>query len=235
MSYYTDLMRELSTLCLAMTLGDAEKFVQAIDASRLALVERVNLMSEAAARIGGCSRYEPARAAAAAARLTEQARATYDHTSGEQTLLVIKLVTRYLRYHPSDFREGTVTEGLTNTLKKWVEVWIRAEAAVDPDWSPTEEFPPFETDRRGQSLDGQAPESIADPVLRAAYIEYLDRQAVFRQRMRNQTLLRRALDEARDDYISYATELKKTPAMNTSLRDAAAAVADPAVKMALAR
>lgn len=233
MSYYMDLMREVSTICLAMTLNNSERFVQNIDPKQLAPVEYVNLLGAAAGRIGGCAAYEPAEAAAAAARVAVRAGAVYDRANGEQTLVVIKLITRYLRYQTADFRKGEEVAGLTNMLKLWIEVWTRAESAIDLKWRADDTFPPFDPGRPHDVTEGQTPESVSDPTLRALYTAHLARKTQFLQRMRDQMLLRRALEEAREDYISYAGYLSKVAGMRQPLDAAAAAVTDPSLKAAL--
>lgn len=235
MSYQMDLMREISTICLAMTLDNAERFVQSIDAARLTPTEYVEALGAAAGRIGGCAAYDPAQAAAAAARVAMRVGSVYDRASGEQTLVLTKLVTRYLRYTPADYRQGEQAVGLSGMLKLWIEVWRRAEAAIDPLWRPDETFPPFDPGRPHDVIEGQTPDSVRDPGLRALYMEYLARKAQYRQRMRDQTLLRRALDEARDDYIAYAADLSRIAELRPALDAAAAAVKDPALKAALSR
>lgn len=234
MSYHVDLIREISTICLAMTLGNAEAFVQNIDAKRLTPVEYVAVLGAAAGRIGGCATYEPAEAAAAAARLAVRAISVYDSSSGDQTIDTIKLVTRYLRYEPADFREDGQVPGLSDILKKWIAVWSHAEAAIDPKWWADDTFPPFDPGRPHDMIDGQTPESVRDPVIRRLYAAYMDRKALFLQRMRDQSLLRRAQEETREDYVSYFVDLRKVAGMRAPLAAAAASIADPALKATLA-
>ena len=233
MSYYMDLMREISTLCLAMSLNNAESFVQDIDAKKLTAVQYVDLLGAAAGRIGGCAAYEPAQAAATAARVAVRAAGVYDHASGDQTIAVTKMVTRYLRYAPADFRRTEEAPGLASVLALWISVWKQAESAIDPQWRQDEIFPSFDPGPTSEVFKGQKPSDIADPALRARYEDYLAQRAVFLQRVRDQTLLRRALDEAREDYVAYAAQLATVPGMRASLDSAAAEVADPALEAAL--
>ena len=228
-----DLLREISTICLVMTLDNAEQFVRMIDANRLTPTEYVDVLGAAAGRIGGCSAYDPALAAAAAARVAMRVGAVYDRTNGEQTLVLTKLVTRYLRYTSTDYRQGAEVAGLSGMLKLWTQVWHRAEAAIDPQWQPSETFAPFDPGRPHEVIEGQTPESVRDPALRALYTEHLARKARYLQRMRDQTLLRRGLDEARDDYVAYAAYLGKIAGLRQALDTAAAAVNDPALKASL--
>lgn len=237
MTYHADLMRELSSLCLVMTLGHAEQFVSDIDSKRLSQQEYLYALGEAAGRIGGCAKYEPVQAQAAAARLAVRAGSLYDPRSGDQTLVVTKLVRHYLRYGPNDFRPELRTEGLGQILKLWVEVWLRAEAALDPAWRPGAAFEPFKPKvPLTESIEaGQSPASIRDPALRADYAAHLQRQAAFQQAQRDQLLVRRALDEAREDYLAYFEALAALPELKSARQRWAAALKDPALKAQLQR
>lgn len=230
MTYYTDLIREVAMLCLSMSLGNAEAFVQAVDQQRLTQTEYISVLTAAATRIGGCSNYEPTDAFAVAARVTEHALASYDPTSGDQTLDLMGLVTEYMRYPPDSFPADKVAEGMFSVFEIWIDVWVGAEAAIDTDWDENAFFPPFE---HLDVIDGQTPEAIVNVEVRAAYERHLAEKQAFLARQRNQQLLRRALDQYRDSYIAYAREIPKTSAVTDRLRALAGRVSDRKLVLAM--
>lgn len=230
MTYYTDLTREAAMLCLSMSLGNAEAFVQALDQQRLTATEYTAVLTAAATRIGGCLNYEPTESFAVAARVTERSLASYDSTNGDQTLDLMGLVTVYMRYPPDSFPEDKVAEGMLSIFETWIDVWVGAEVAIDADWDANALFPPFE---HLDVIDGQTSESIVNVEVRAAYERHLAEEQAFVARQRNQLLLRRALDQYRDSYIAYAREIPKTSAATDRLRILAGRVSDQILVLAM--
>ncbi len=230
MTYYTDLTREAAMLCLSMSLGNAEVFVQTLDQQRLTATEYIAVLTAAATRIGGCSNYEPTDAFAVAARVTERALASYDPTNGDQTLDLMGLVTEYMRYPPDSFPADKVAKGMLSVFETWVDVWVGAEAAIDTEWDANALFPPFE---HPDVIDGQTPEAIVNVEVRAAYERHLAEKQAFLARQRNQQLLRRALDQYRDSYTAYAREIPKTSAVTDRLRALAGRVSDRILVLAM--
>lgn len=205
MTYYTDLTREIAMLCLSMSLGGAEGFVDDVEADKLTKTEYIAVLAASATRIGGCANYDPAAAFATASRLTERALATYDPKSGDQTLDLMKLLTNYMRYPESSFTHDDPVSAQLELYEVWISVWIKAEGQLDPNWAPGQAFPPFE----GPGvIDGQTPDGIADPAVKAAYEEHLARKAQFLAYQRDQMLLRRALEQYEASYIDYANHLR---------------------------
>lgn len=230
MNYYTDLTREVAMLCLSMSLGNAEAFVKAVNQQRLTQTEYISVLAAAATRIGGCSNYEPTDAFAAAARVAERALASYDPTSGDQTLDLMGLVTEYMRYPPDSFPADKVAEGMLSVFETWIDVWVGAEAAIDPDWDADAFFPPFE---HPDVIDGQTPETIVNVEVRAAYERHLAEKQAFLARQRNQLLLRRALDQYRDTYADYARKIPRTSAVTERMRMQARRVSDQMLVQAM--
>lgn len=230
MTYYTDLIREVATLCLSMSLVNSEAFVQAVDQQRLTPTEYIAVLTAAATRIGGCSNYEPTDAFAVAARVTESALASHEPTNGDQTLDLMSLITEYMRYPPDSFPADKVAEGMLSVFETWIDVWVGAEAAIDADWDANAFFPPFE---HPDVRDGQTPETIVNVEVRAAYERHLAEKQAFLARQRNQLLLRRALDQYRDSYIAYAREISKTSAVTDRLRALAGRVSDQILVLAV--
>lgn len=223
MTYYTDLTREVATLCLSMSLGNAEAFVQTVEQQRLTQTEYIAVLTAAATRTGGCSNYEPTDAFAVAARVTERALTSYDPTNGDQTLDLIGLVTEYMRYPPNSFPPNKVAEGMLSVFETWIDVWVGAETAIDADWDANAIFPPFE---HSDVIDGQTPETIVNTEVRVAYKLHLAEKQTFLTRQRNQHLLRRALNQYRDSYIAYARKIPKTSVVTERLQVLAGRVSD---------
>lgn len=230
MTYYTDLTREVAMLCLSMSLVNAEAFVQAVDQRRLTATEYIAVLKAAATRIGGCSNYEPTDAFAAAARITERALASYDPTSGDQSLDLMYMITEYMRYPPDSFPTDKAAEGMLSVFETWIKVWVGAEAAIDKDWDANAYFPPF---KHPDVIDGQTPETIVNAEVRAAYERHLAEKETFLARQRNQQLLRRALRQYRDSYIAYVREIPKTSAVSDRLRGLAGRVSDQILVLAM--
>lgn len=224
MSYYSDLMREAAALCLTVGLGEAEGFATTLDRELLSPTEYIAVLRETATRIGGCANYDPAASFAAASRLTEHAMEAYDPGSGDQTLDLMSLVTNYMDYPRESFPQGREEAGRAELFEVWLSIWARAEASISPRWDENAVFQPFDDPR---VRDGQSPEGIADPDLRAAYEDHLARKQAFQANHRDQLLLRRALDRYRDDYVDYARTL---PGLKS---DTAQTIADPTLKAAL--
>lgn len=230
MTYYTDLTREIAMLCLSMSLGNAEQFAQSLDQQRLTRTEYIAVLAAAATRIGGCANYEPTEAFAASARLTERALASYDPKSGDQTLDLMGLVTEYMRYPLDSFPADKAAVGMLTIFETWIGVWVGAEAAIDANWDANAVFPPFV---HPDVIDGQTPETIASPEVRAAYERHLAEKQAFLARQRNQQLLRRALDQYRDSYVAYVGEIPKTPAVTDHLRVLAGRISDRTLALAM--
>lgn len=231
MTYYTDLIHEIAILCLSMSLGNAEAFVQAVDQQRLTQTEYIAVLTAAATRIGGCPNYQPTAAFAVAARITEQALTSYDPTNGDQTLDLMGLITEYMRYPADSFPAEKVAEGMFSVFETWIDVWVGAEGAIDADWDAGAIFPPFE---HPDVIDGQTPETIADVKVRTAYESHLAEKQAFLARQRNQQLLRRAMNQYRDCYIAYARQIPKTSAVTDRFRIQAGRVSDPMLVQAIA-
>lgn len=223
MAYYTDLTREVALLCLSMSLGNAEGFVQAVDQQRLTQTEYISVLAAAATRIGGCPNYARADAFVAAAHVTERALVSYDPKSGDQTLDLMGLITEYMRYPASSFPSDKVADGMLSIFEIWIGVWVGAEAAIDLNWDPKVLFPPFV---HPDVIDGQTSETILNAEVRAAYERHQVEKQAFLARQRSQQLLRRALDQYRDRYIAYAGEIPKTPAVMSRLSTITARVRD---------
>lgn len=234
MNPHQQLLREIATLCLSMNLVSATDFVDRIDPAQLTPTEYIAVLSAAAGRIAGCAAYAPADASVVAAQLTHRALQAYDPTDGDQTIDTIKLVSRYLRYGPADFRSDGVIAGLTRILGIWIDVWTAAESAVDPTWKATDVFPAFDPGPSQMIIEGQSPNSIADPSIRQAYIEHLERKWAFQRRARSQVLLRRALEETREGYLGYVAELRSIEGLVPALAANAQRVTDPDLRQALA-
>jgi len=230
MTYYTDLTREVAMLCLSMSLGNAEAFVQTLDQQRLTATEYIAVLTAAATRIGGCSNYESTDAFAVAARVTERSLASYDPTNGDQTLDLMGLVTEYMRYPPSSFPADKVAEGMLSVFEAWIDVWAGTETAIDTEWNANALLPPFE---HPDVIDGQTPETIVNVEVRAAYERHLAEKQAFLALQRNQQLLRRALDQYRDNYIVYVGEIPKTSAVTDRLRILAGRVSDQILVLAM--
>lgn len=230
MTYYTDLTREIAMICLSMSLGNAEGFVDKVETDKLSKTEYIAVLAASATRIGGCANYDPAAAFAIAARLTERALATYDPKSGDQTLDLMKLLTNYMRYPAESFAKGDPAEAQIELFEVWIDTWAKAEAQIDPSWTPGAVFPPFEG---AGVIDGQTPDTITDPTTRAAYEAHLARKAAFLARERDQLLLRRALEQHVETYVSYADQLRDMDGTAETLAGLAERVATPSLRAAL--
>jgi len=228
MTYYTDLTREVAMICLSMTLGGAEGFVDKVEADKLTRTEYIAVLAASATRIGGCANYDPSASFAAASRVTERALASYDPTNGDQTLDLIGMITQYMRYPDSSFPEGSAAPLEVFTV--WIDVWAKAEAQVDPAWSPDTVFPPFEDPR---VMEGQTADGISDPALRKKYEQHLADKHAYLQRSRDQSLLRRALSQYGPDYERYAQDIRKLPDTAEALQSLAQRVRSPALVAAL--
>lgn len=230
MTYYTDLTREIAMLCLSMSLGNAKAFVQAVDQQRLTQTEYIAVLKAAAIRIGGCGNYDSVDSYAAASRITEHALANYDPKNGDQTLDLMNLITAYMDYPPDSFPADKVAEGMLSVFATWMDVWVGAEAAIDPHWDANAVFPPFE---HPSVIDGQTPKSIVNVQVRSAYEHHLAQKQIFLARQRNQLLLRRALDHHRDRYTGYIREIPKTLVVTDWMRSQAGRVSDQVLIQAM--
>lgn len=230
MTYYADLTREIAMICLSMSLGNAEGFVQDVEVSKLSKTEYIAVLAASAVRIGGCANYDPASAFAAASRVTERALATYDPASGDQTLDLMGLMTKYMRYPDSSFQQDHAAQ--LEVFEVWIDTWAKAEAHIDPSWSPSDSFPPFE---HPDVIDGQSADDIRNPDLKSAYETHLANKQTFLTRHRNQSLLRRALDQHGDAFVRYAEDLGKLPQLSDRLKALADRVSAPMLVAALSK
>lgn len=230
MTHYADLAKEIAILCLSSSLGDAQAFVQKVQRDRLTHTEYVAVLATAATRIAGCPRYDPAKAQASAAHIAEQIMAEYNPASGDETLDAFKVVTRYMRYRREHIRPSEIKKVLLSVLDSWLKVWSEAETHIDPNWDPQPGYPPFSDPR---VFDGQTPDTIADSMLRASYERHLAAKQAFLLRHRQQTLLRQALEDHRNDYVEYIRQLHAVPEVSANLPALAGRVKDPQLSASL--
>lgn len=228
MSYYTDLTREVAVICLNMTLGGAEGFVDKVEAAKLTKTEYIAVLAASAVRIGGCANYDPSASFAAASRVTERALATYDPTSGDQTLDLMGLMTKYMRYPDGSFTQGPAAQ--LEVFEVWIDTWAKAEAQIDPSWTSDAAFPAFDDPR---VMDGQTADGIQDPQLKARYEKHLADKDAFLRRNRDQSLMRRALEQYGSHFVRYAQDLRKVPDAAEALNALADRVSAPDLVKAL--
>ena len=207
MSYYRELMQQAAALCLTMSLDDVGIFIEGVDQGRLARTHYLNLIAETAIRAAGCARYDSAESFAFASNLTARARALYDPVDADQTLTFIRLLTLYMRLDASHFAPDNAGAELRKVADIWLDTWLAIEAVLDPAWKPGESYPPFQSSKPQSFRYGVSPQSIADPVFRREYIEYLSARDAFLQRERSQLLLHRAVERYGDEIASYFAEL----------------------------
>lgn len=230
MTYYADLTREIAMICLSMSLGGAEGFVDKVEVSKLSKTEYIAVLAASAVRIGGCANYDPSAAFAAASRMTERALATYDATSGDQTLDLMGLMTKYMRYPNESSPQGDTAQ--LEVFEVWINTWAKAEAQIDPSWSPQAAFPSFDDSR---VMNGQTADGIQDPQLKAKYEKHLADKDVFLKRNRDQTLLRRALEQYGSHFVRYAEDLRKVPNSAEALQSLAGRVTSSSLAAALTK
>ena len=212
MSYFNNLMNQVTVLCMTTTLEGAGDFVEDIEQKKLSLSEYVHLLTEIAVRTAGCPQYDPTDAFAFASGLSERTVQIYAPANADQTIDAIKLLTSYMRVGADDFPVDMPAHSKSAELARvagiWLDVWINAEAQVDEKWKPSEKMTPFKPSKPTPVRVGATPETIDDPAIRAEYEAWLKKRHEYLNRMRSQTRFRQALEIRRDHYIKYFAEIE---------------------------
>lgn len=212
MTYFETLMQQVAMLCLTTTISGVGEFVSNIDKTKLAQTQYVHLLSQIAERTAGCSNFDSTDSLAFASNITAQLLQIYDSKNADQTFDVMALITLYMQLKPNNFpvdmEKEKIQSELTKIAELWLEVWLKTEAEIDPNWTTSEVMQPFNPSKPILFNSGMSPEAISDPKVRIEYEQWLEKEKAFLSRQRSQTIFRQALNDLRIDYVDYLSDLK---------------------------